>query len=88
MMMIPAKKSCPIGWTQEYHGYLMAERSHTAHHSAEFVCVDRHPEIVAGSAGDQNGALFQPVEGRCDKSDLPCAPYIDGAELTCVVCTK
>ena len=85
-MMIPAKMTCPAGWTREYHGYLMSENY--VHSSTEFVCVDRNPEVVRGSVGDNNGALFYPVEARCDKGNLPCAPYIDGAELTCVVCTK
>ncbi len=85
-MMIPAKMSCPTGWTREYHGYLMAEKYD--HSSTEFVCVDRHPEYIPGSAVGKNGVLFYPAEGRCGSGNLPCAPYIDGAELTCVVCTK
>ncbi len=61
---------------------------HYSHTSTEFVCVDRNPEVLSGSIADNNGALFFPVEGRCDDGNLPCAPYINGAELTCVVCTK
>ena len=30
LYMIPAKYTCPKGWTTEYYGYLMAERSHPA----------------------------------------------------------
>ena len=87
LMTIPAKMNCPIDWTKEYHGYLMAERYN--HHSSEFVCVDRNPEIrSSSSAANQDGALFYPVEGRCNAGNLPCAPYINGAELTCVVCSK
>ena len=90
-MMIPAKIACPSGWTKEYHGYLMTER-YSLHHSTEFVCVDRNPEIrVTSSAIGQHGALFYPVEGECDQGNLPCDRYhgyIDGAELTCVVCSK
>ena len=26
MTMVPAKTQCPISWTREYYGYLMAER--------------------------------------------------------------
>ncbi|XP_072032190.1 uncharacterized protein [Amphiura filiformis] len=86
LLMIPAKQTCPDTWTLEYYGYLMAESQ--SHSSSEFVCVDRNPEIRAGSITDQNGALFYPVESQCNIGNLPCAPYIDGAELTCVVCTK
>ena len=86
ILMIPAKKTCPSGWTREYHGYLMAERHN--HQSSEFVCVDRNSENVPGSAEQQLGAMFLPVEGRCDYGNLPCAPYIQGAELACVVCSK
>ena len=86
-LMFPAKMTCPSGWTKEYHGYLMA--SHFNHKSStEFVCVDRNPEIVPGSIANQNGVLFYPVEGVCDPGNLPCSPYIQGAELTCVVCSK
>ena len=87
-MTIPAKMNCPSDWTKEYHGYLMADRYN--HQSAtEFVCVDRNPEIrVSSNAADQNGVLFYPVEGRCNIGNLPCGPYINGAELTCVVCSK
>ena len=86
-MMIPAKMSCPVGWTREYHGYLMSE-DHVRPSSTEFVCVDRDPEVESYSAAEQNGALFYPVEARCDAGNLPCGPYIDGVELTCVVCSK
>ena len=84
--MIPAKKTCPSGFTREYHGYLMGEHYNRGS-PMEFVCMDRNPEKVAGSAEDKNGALFYPAEGRCDDGNLPCAPYINGAELTCVVCS-
>ncbi|XP_072024157.1 uncharacterized protein [Amphiura filiformis] len=87
LMMIPAKMTCPSGWNREYHGYLMSERY--SHSSTEFVCVDRNPEVRSDSSvSNQDGVLLYPVEGRCDGSNLPCAPYINGAELTCVVCTK
>ena len=35
-----------------------------------------------------NGDLPYVVEGNCGYVALPCKPYIDGYELTCVVCTK
>ena len=86
ILHIPAKMTCPSGWTREYSGYLMAGRWN--HQSTEFVCVDSDPEVVAGSAANENGALFYLVEGRCSPGNLPCSPYIHGAELSCVVCSK
>ncbi|XP_072024334.1 uncharacterized protein [Amphiura filiformis] len=87
ILMIPAMKTCPTGWTEEYHGYLMTD--HHGHRRRDFVCMDRSPESLSGgSSGDQNGALFYPVEGRCSPSNLPCPPYSSGRELSCVVCTK
>ncbi|XP_072024324.1 uncharacterized protein [Amphiura filiformis] len=86
LLMIPAKKTCPSGWVQEYYGYLMT--AHHSHHRTEFVCMDRFPESLSrGSSGNQNGALFYPVEGRCSPA-MACPPYEDGRELSCVVCTK
>ena len=84
-LMIPATNKCPSGWTKEYHGYLMT--SHHGHkHASEYVCVDSDAEVVPGSHGNTNGALLYVVESACGA--LPCRPYINGHELTCVVCTK
>ena len=90
VMMIPAKKTCPADWTLEYYGYLMSEGYEKL--ASEFVCVDRFPDHsdVDGSSGNQDGALLSPVEARCasDHGNLPCNPYTNGYELTCVVCSK
>ncbi|XP_019644204.1 PREDICTED: short-chain collagen C4-like [Branchiostoma belcheri] len=84
-LMIPARNTCYSGWTREYHGYLMAEwYNHPG--SKEYVCVDEQPEALPGGQANHNGALFYPVEARC--GSLPCPRYVDGRELTCVVCTK
>ena len=40
VMMIPARMSCPSGWTIEYYGYLMSD-DYDLPTSREFVCVDR-----------------------------------------------
>ena len=50
-----------------------------------FVCLDDDPETIQGGAADKNGALFYLTEARC--GSLPCPNYIDGRELTCVVCS-
>ena len=84
VLMIPAKMTCPSSWTQEYRGYLMAERSN--HHRSTFECVDRNPESLPGSGSQRDGARFYHTESTCDT--LPCPPYVAGRENTCVVCTK
>ncbi|XP_066265544.1 short-chain collagen C4-like isoform X2 [Branchiostoma lanceolatum] len=84
-LMIPARKTCPTGWTEEYDGYLMAG-SYTHASVKEYVCVDYSPETVQGGQANQASARFYPVEARC--GSLPCPSYVEGRELTCVVCTK
>ena len=84
-VMMPAKTSCPSGWTKEYYGYLMAE--HTRHkHRTEFVCVNKDLESLPGSQHHINSGHFYYVEGHCD--GVPCPPYNNYKELNCVVCSK
>ncbi|XP_013421255.1 uncharacterized protein LOC106181429 [Lingula anatina] len=84
-VMIPAWKTCPAGWTREYHGYLVAQQN--SQYRTEFVCLDEAPEVVAGGVANKNGALFYVSEAYCGHS-LPCPKYVHGRELTCVVCSK
>ena len=82
--MVPAKYTCPSGWTREYYGYLMAERY--THRRSQYTCVDTAFKSVPGSSTNENGLLFYFVEGRC--GSLPCPPYDNTKELSCAVCTK
>ena len=82
--MIPAKYTCPSGWTREYFGYLMSENN--GHHRSQFSCVDHSLTPVTGSSHNHNGFLFYTVEGVC--GSLPCPPYSRDKELSCAVCTK
>ena len=84
VLMLPAKTQCPPSWTLEYNGYLMTEFYN--HYRRTFECVDKDPECIPGSAGDENGALFYHTEATC--TGLPCPPYDPQKELTCAVCTK
>ena len=81
--MVPAKYTCPSGWTREYYGYLMCEEH--VHHPTQFTCIDIAFKSV-GSSADQDGMEFFFVEGRC--GTLPCPPYDNTRELSCAVCTK
>ena len=84
LYIMPAKYTCPSGWTTEYYGYLMAERFN--HHRSLFSCVDKELKQVTGSKRVDYGMVFHTVEGRC--GSLPCPPYEQTKELTCAVCTK
>ncbi|XP_066274973.1 uncharacterized protein [Branchiostoma lanceolatum] len=83
-LMIPAKRTCPAGWTSEYSGYLMAAKYN--HRRTDFVCVDVEAQDLEGGDGNDDGARLYQVEGRCNYN-LPCPPYVNGRELTCVVCS-
>ena len=84
-IMIPAGTTCPNGWDKEYGGYIMAG-AHTHKGRSTYVCVDKDPEVKAGTAQNKDGALFYITEATC--GSLPCPPYVSGRELTCVVCSK
>ena len=84
LYMIPAKYTCPTGWTREYFGYLMSEHYNT--HRSKFSCVDHSLTAVIGSSANTGGFLFVPVEPIC--GSLPCPPYSRDKELSCAVCTK
>ena len=52
----------------------------------EYICIDKIKAEKTGSRANKDGALLYPVEAVC--GSLPCGPYINGRELSCVVCTK
>ena len=84
--MVPAKYTCPTGWTREYYGYLMSSYYGSDRHRIQFTCVDIAFKSVPGSSTDHNGLVFYFVEGRC--GSLPCPPYDNTREFSCAVCTK
>ena len=84
--MVPAKYTCPTGWTREYYGYLMTAFSTGGHYRTQYTCIDNALKPVTVSSANHNGLLFYFVEGEC--GSLPCPPYDDAKELSCAVCTK
>ena len=82
--MVPAKYTCPKGWTREYYGYLMAEGY--THYRSQYTCMDNALKPVNGTIRNSDGLLFYFVEGRC--GSFPCPPYDKTKELSCAVCTK
>lgn len=85
VLMIPARTSCYAGWTQEYHGYLMAG-AYDGDGAYNHICMDRYPEFLQHGASDDNQNVVYLVEAQC--GSLPCPPYYDGRELACVVCSR
>ena len=88
VFMLPARTSCPTGWTREYYGYLMSGGSFWAdgRGRTSFECVDKDQESLPGSQAAIDGALLYHVEANCN--GLPCPPYNNYKELNCAVCTK
>ncbi|CAI8044611.1 Short-chain collagen C4 (Fragment) [Geodia barretti] len=84
-IMIPARRSCPTTWTEEYDGYLVSGYGGSGGRQSAN-CLDRNPEFLNGEARNSNGALFFHVEAVCN--GIRCPPYDPEKELTCVVCTK
>ena len=60
-----------------YHGHVAGTM---------YTCVDKNPDTLHGGQTNKNGYLFYAVEARC--GSLKCPPYVEGRELTCVVCSK
>ncbi len=83
-IMIPARTSCPTGWTMEYHGYLASE--YIGHHRTTYVCVDDGVSSVPNSQADVDGGHFYFIEVHC--SGFACPPYHAERELGCAVCSK
>ena len=84
--MVPAKYTCPTGWTREYYGYLMAEAIYNTCHRSHYICADTAHKPVQETSANSDGLVFYFVEGRC--GSLPCPPYDNAKELSCAVCTK
>ena len=85
--MVPAKYTCPTGWTREYYGYMMTD--YYPNYRSQFVCMDTAFKSAKG--GGPKSTYFggwHPhfVEARCGA--LPCPPYDSITELSCAVCTK
>ena len=71
----------------QYTHYTQPNTVHGHKGRTMYVCLDKYPETVDGEQRDTNGALMYHVEVQCNRG-LPCPPYDDRKELSCVVCTK
>ena len=61
-LMIPAKRSCPTGWTQEYEGFLASQKG--AQKGSEFICVanDPHPSNNSNRDSDRECKLMKRLD--------------------------
>ena len=84
--MVPARNACYPGWTMEYNGYLVGQSNMANHYGFDNLCLDGNPEFLNHGATEDNEHVFYVLEAKC--GSLPCPPYVDGRELTCVVCSK
>ncbi|XP_062587567.1 uncharacterized protein LOC134249204, partial [Saccostrea cucullata] len=64
VIMLSSREHCYSGWKTEYSGFLA---SGAIVHSAatQFVCLDRHPEVLDHSSTNENGKLFYSVNAKC-----------------------
>ena len=83
-LMLPAKNTCPFGWTKEYHGYLMTQNRKLRR--TDFICVDIDAEKIDNSNDDSESPTLDFTEGKC--GSLPCPLYREDWELSCAVCTR
>ncbi|XP_069134503.1 uncharacterized protein [Argopecten irradians] len=85
-VMIPARTTCYNGWTKAYGGSL-ASGNHRNKAATEYVCMDEHPQPLAGGGNrNENGFLFYGVKAFC--GSLRCPPYKQNTYISCVVCMK
>ena len=76
MLMQPARQTCTTGWSEMYKGLLVTNK-------ASLLCIDID-SVKESHPGKINDYHF--VRASCDL--LPCPPYVDNSNLTCVVCIK
>ena len=86
-IMIPAKTTCPSGWTMQFTGFLVSDYFGGSNHAFDYICLHNDAEYMTEGARrhDDNGHILYPVQATCDP--LPCPPYKNGQYITCVVCS-
>ena len=87
LLMVPARYTCPTGWSREYYGYMMTEGVDSARGGRKTtICVDDSAEAVPGSGTRTNPSPGVMMRANCN--GIPCPPYQSNKLLTCAVCTK
>ena len=85
-LMIPAKTSCPSGWTREYYGYIMSEGNWDNRSRNQYICVDKNQVSLPGSRSNIDGTVIYHIKAACH--GIQCPPYDPNKALTCAVCTN
>ena len=88
ILTIPAKYTCPTGWTREYYGYLTTEHTTPGRNRKDTICVDVDVESVPGSASFTDPSIACFMDVKCSGDGHPCPPYAQRKPLTCAVCSK
>jgi len=83
-LIIPARHTCPAGWTKEFAGFIVS--SWYKNTKTSFYCLDSAPEAISGGSARNDTAYAHPVDVQC--GPIPCPPYAQGNRLACVVCSK
>ena len=86
VLTVPARYSCPVGFTREYNGYMMSEWSVGGRGRKDTICVDKNAGAVRGSVADKNPSVVYLMDAQCN--GLPCPPYVAKKPLSCAVCSK
>ena len=85
-IMIPARNDCYGNWIKDYNGYLYT--GHYTHSAAsEYICMDETPDVLSKSSTWNGKKILYPVEVNYNGA-IPCPPYVNGREVTCVVCSR
>lgn len=85
LLTIPAKFSCPPGWTTEYYGYLGSSQENN--YRLDYICMDYFAQNRGRVSNDGTVLDIVRVEIHCTHS-MPCPPYNNYKEVSCVVCSK
>lgn len=98
VLTIPGSDRCPMGWSMEYNGFIMAQSSRVGRannfEESQYICVDDAFDSYQGaSLLQQNTAdtatFMSTVKVDCGHG-IPCSgsSYSSISSLTCAVCSK
>ena len=87
ILTIPAKYTCPTGWTREYYGYLATEHTTPGRRRKDTICVDVNA-VSGGGSGVRPSACACFMDVKCNNQGHACPPYAEKKPLTCAVCSK
>ena len=86
VVMIPARRTCPIGWLLEYEGVLMSS-DRQANRRSSVLCVSLTFEPSFVTEENANGLEIVNENISCTDGNL-CDAVNDNFDVRCVVCSK